>query len=80
MANDPVNPQQAEIGSFSALWLGTIILGVLGVGFTAAGLGGFVHFSRERSTNLRRAARLALVLLPFSSWARFPGNRPLELL
>lgn len=51
----PSNPKAAEIQSFTAQWLGTIILTVLGVGFTAMGTAAWLVFSPLRPTLVRRS-------------------------
>ena len=44
---EPGNPQSAKINSFMSLWFGVLISGVLGLIFSAVGLGTLVHAIRK---------------------------------
>jgi hypothetical protein len=57
---DPRNPNDAEIYSTFPLWGETIFLSVFSVALSAAGLAGFIYFSRERKKDLLRAQEEAL--------------------
>ena len=55
---DPRNPGDAEIRSFTTLWLFPLILGARGVAFGAAGVAGWAYFSRAgRRDALQEGAR-----------------------
>jgi hypothetical protein len=59
---DPQQPYKASINSFGQLWVGPLVLGILGVVFTAPGIGFMVwkRFSDQKNAWLRQNGRRIL--------------------